>query len=60
MKCPECGNKTKVTDTRKPSGVEAIRRRVCEKCGYVFFTVERIDPNGKYLMSEAYYKLKEK
>lgn len=32
--CPQCGGKTKVTDTRSTSGNAIRRRRLCLLCGY--------------------------
>lgn len=39
MKCPECGGNVKVDETRS-SDFENIRRRICRKCGNVFYTSE--------------------
>lgn len=40
MTCPVCGGKTKVTDSKADK--EAVcRRRICEECSHVFFTVEQ-------------------
>lgn len=40
--CPECGGKTKVTDSRKNFKINNVtyRRRKCLKCGFVFSTYE--------------------
>ena len=43
MKCPYCGKKTKVVDTRS-SGEGVRRRRECKACGQRFTTYERIAP----------------
>lgn len=40
MKCPKCGNKTGVDDTR-PYHQIVERRRVCKKCGHSFITFEK-------------------
>ena len=40
MKCPKCGGRTKVIDTRYPSADETLRRRDCVVCEYIFFTIE--------------------
>jgi len=43
MKCPYCGNRTKVVDSRSAS--EGIRRRrECLTCGQRFTTYERVAP----------------
>lgn len=42
MKCPSCGEPTKVIDTRKEK-----RTRYCEKCNYRFQTFEVIANSGK-------------
>ena len=39
MNCPNCDGKTFVKDCVK-SKSEDYRKRVCESCGYSFFTVE--------------------
>lgn len=51
MLCPDCGNKTKVIDSRT-DGKCVLRRRKCVKCGLVFFTSESIERSG-----EAFHKL---
>lgn len=39
MTCPVCGGKTKVVGNK--SDCESIhRKRKCDECGYMFFTVE--------------------
>lgn len=43
MKCPYCGSKSKVIDTRS-SGEGVRRRRECLACGQRFTTYERIAP----------------
>lgn len=44
MKCPKCNsNQQYVTDSRERfRGV--VRTRRCERCGYVFKTVEKVIP----------------
>lgn len=39
MKCPACGEKTRVVDTRSPDD-KVRRRRECVKCQHRFSTVE--------------------
>lgn len=39
MTCPNCGGKTKTTDTAAVYG-SVLRQRKCPGCGYVFFTEE--------------------
>ena len=41
MKCPECGSKTIVVDTRCNSDA-IFRRRECRKCDNKFTTIEKI------------------
>lgn len=41
MKCPECGRKTKVVETRE-HGVNAQRRRYACLCGHRWSTEEKI------------------
>ena len=43
MKCPKCGGKTRVRDSRSYHGTTR-RRRVCLICGGRFSTVEEILP----------------
>jgi transcriptional repressor NrdR len=43
MKCPYCGNKTKVIDSRN-AGEGIRRRRECKACGQRFTTYERVAP----------------
>lgn len=41
MECPKCGGRTYVRDSAyNPRDKELLRKRYCEKCGHVFFTVE--------------------
>lgn len=48
MTCTVCGGKTKVLDT-KVDGVSIHRRRSCEGCNRVFFTVEyEVETSEKY------------
>lgn len=42
MKCPICGSKTTVTETRD-GGVAVKRRRKCMKCGFRYKTTETKD-----------------
>lgn len=46
MNCPECGEKTKVLDTRKLTKI-VVRVRKCATCGKVFETVEKRTNDGK-------------
>ena len=43
MKCPYCGKKSKVVDTRS-AGEGIRRRRECKACGQRFTTYERVAP----------------
>ena len=43
MKCPYCGNKSRVVDTRS-AGEGVRRRRECKACGRRFTTYERVAP----------------
>ena len=43
MKCPYCGKKSKVVDTRS-AGEGIRRRRECKSCGQRFTTYERVAP----------------
>jgi len=43
MKCPYCGNRTKVIDSRS-AGEGIRRRRECLACGQRFTTYERVAP----------------
>ena len=40
MKCPLCGEKMEVKDSR-PDGNRVIRERKCKKCHYVKYTIEK-------------------
>ena len=40
MRCPKCGGKTLVHDTRHPDREHVQRWRKCKRCGYDFKTVE--------------------
>jgi transcriptional regulator NrdR family protein len=53
MKCPECGFKTIVKDTRlNERNEEQYRSRLCVSCGYRFYTVEvEVEPNENFLKS---------
>lgn len=60
MNCAECRGKTAVAETRR-NGTVVIRRRVCEKCGGVVYTEERVIPDtyGKRMIGalrETYYR----
>lgn len=47
MKCPKCGGSTTVKDSRhRRSGNYTYRSRVCDKCGYRFYTHETIFDRG--------------
>lgn len=41
MICLKCEGDTQVVDTGSSSD-EIVRRRKCKKCGYQFYTVERV------------------
>ena len=43
MKCPHCGNQSRVTDTRENEGNTIKRRRECLSCKTRFFTVEKVE-----------------
>jgi len=43
MKCPYCGNKSRVVDTRR-AGEGVRRRRECKACGQRFTTYEWVAP----------------
>lgn len=44
MKCPMCGDDTKVLDSRLTSDdITVRRRRECAKCGFRFSTIEEIE-----------------
>lgn len=43
LRCPKCGERTKVTDSRvkgSPEKAHVYRRRKCRKCGMRFSTYE--------------------
>lgn len=41
MKCPKCGAKTRVVETRSEDIYnETYRKHKCENCGHVFYTRE--------------------
>lgn len=42
MKCPKCGNETKVIDSREVNADSVRRRRECLECGYRYTTIEEI------------------
>lgn len=49
MECPECGENTGVTNSRKYAGA-VYRRRECKSCHFRFWTEEiEIDPNSKII-----------
>lgn len=64
MRCPKCGEKTKVVDSREtPISVERMRR--CKGCDRVFYTTERVVEYGRrgFYKAEQYTRarlLKEK
>ena len=41
MKCPKCGNRTKVVDSRERVEGTVNRIRHCKKCGFRYVTVEK-------------------
>ncbi len=46
--CPKCGEPTSVKDSRPCRGQNGIRRRrMCDKCGYRFSTIETITGQNK-------------
>ena len=47
MTCPNCGGKTRTTDTAAVYG-SVLRRRKCSGCGYVFFTEEVEAPEEEW------------
>lgn len=40
MKCPKCGGKTTVLDTRHPTPNKIYRQRQCLECNHKFITSE--------------------
>lgn len=46
LRCPECGNDTKVTKTNYME-VDGKRRRKCKVCGFNFSTIELWNGKGK-------------
>jgi transcriptional regulator NrdR family protein len=48
MKCPECGGKTKVENTKSDEW-HVYRQRRCIKCGFRFYTEESGFVSGKLL-----------
>lgn len=57
MKYPNCkGDNVLTKDTRHPADHETKRRRVCQDCGWCFYTVEI--PVDKYKqLTQARFKL---
>ena len=57
MECPECGEKTKVVETRPYAGA-VYRRRKCLECNFIFYTeeteVEKGDPTVRNAL--AYFR----
>lgn len=51
MKCPICGNDTKVIDVRHDCESTG-RKRECKTCGHRFYTMERDCPIGEFLELE--------
>lgn len=51
MKCPECGGKTKVVETRS-NGQCTIRRRICQSCKIKLYTEERYNESAKFELSQ--------
>lgn len=47
MKCPKCGGKICVLDSRQPDKETVWRRRACLECGHRFNTEERVLPPKK-------------
>lgn len=45
MKCPNCDGDTQVSETRQAEDKHQVRRRrICQKCGYRFTTLEQLAP----------------
>lgn len=41
MKCPKCGEKTRIIDVANvPETSEKYRKRECESCNHIFYTIE--------------------
>lgn len=40
MRCPECKSKTKVLDNVNTPEGEVYRKRKCDACNNIFFTIE--------------------
>ena len=46
MRCPNCNGLAFVVTSLRYSD-EQIRKRVCARCGAVFYTAEKVDDNAK-------------
>lgn len=57
MKCPHCGGKAYITETRSPNDETVVRKHWCPKCNQDFFTEERsIDAkDGRTKLNKAHY-----
>jgi transcriptional regulator NrdR family protein len=44
MRCINCGEDTKITETRVNANNEPIRQHKCLKCNTIFFTKEQVVP----------------
>lgn len=44
MKCPVCGERTLIYDSRPDESGESVRReRWCRECGHTFVTIEMLE-----------------
>lgn len=59
MKCPKCGGRTTVFDTRS-DGTATYRHRNCTKCHYTFYTAEMATSGAKYGMAKVWSDINSK
>ena len=53
LKCPKCGNTDNFVINSRGNGVEIMRRRECEWCGFRFTTYEMIGRESKSAVLRA-------
>ena len=59
MKCPACGGKVKILDTRQnDEDHETYRHRRCEECSYDYYTTEyEVEPTMDFMLTwQRFYR----
>ncbi len=59
MKCPECGVKTTVIESRSELG-KVYRQRLCKNCSKVMYTTEDIMQSSKWDFMQARCRYRKK